>query len=238
MLDELEKGVRGLRVGFDRRFATEGIHPEQAAAIQAAVDALRRLGAQIVDVQMPDVDGVRNMWLILCAKEAVAAHAATFPSRKNEYGPYFREFLEMGAAVKPADYAKAVQYRKDLSTKYRAVLSTVDAFIYPAVIARAHPIIQGSPIRLDGGRQRRQGQIRKFVQAAPRSERVHVSSRSLRHTHDHASRWLLIRRAAAEHANRRTAAERTDVVPDRTCVRRSNRLVQEAPERLASAAED
>jgi amidase len=132
MLDELGKGVRGLRVGFDRRFATEGIHPEQSAAIQAAVDVLRHLGAQIVDVQMPDVTGIRNIWLILCAKEAVAAHAANFPSRKNEYGPYFREFLEMGAATNAANYAKAVQYRKDLSTKYRTVLSTVDGFVYPA----------------------------------------------------------------------------------------------------------
>jgi len=132
MLDELDKGVRGLRIGFDRRFASEGIHPEQSAAIHAAVEALRQLGAQIVDVQMPDVTEARKMWFILCAKEAVAAHAANFPSRKNEYGPYFRGFLEMGAAVKAADYAKAVQYRKDLSTKYRAVLSTVDAFIYPA----------------------------------------------------------------------------------------------------------
>ena len=58
MLDELQKGVRGLRVGFDRRFATEGIQPEQSAAIHAAVDALRQLGAQIVDVEMPDVNGV------------------------------------------------------------------------------------------------------------------------------------------------------------------------------------
>jgi amidase len=132
MLDELDKGVRGLRIGFDRRFATEGIHPEQSAALQAAVEVLRHLGAQIVDVQMPNVTGIRDKWLILCAKEAVTAHAASFPSRKNEYGPYFRDFLEMGAATNATDYAKAVQYRKDLSTKYRAVLSTVDAFIYPA----------------------------------------------------------------------------------------------------------
>src|SRR5262245_36897163 len=61
MLNELQKGVRGLRVGFDRRFAIEGIQPEQSAAIEAAVDALRQLGAQIVDVQMPNVNGVRNM---------------------------------------------------------------------------------------------------------------------------------------------------------------------------------
>jgi len=60
MLDELDRGVRGLRIGFDRRFATEGIHPEQSAAIQAAIDSLRQLGAQIVDVQMPNVTEVRN----------------------------------------------------------------------------------------------------------------------------------------------------------------------------------
>src|SRR5258706_3335509 len=140
MLDELVKGVRGLRIGFDRRFATEGIHPEQSAAIQAAVDVLRHLGAEIIDVQMPNVAEVRSMWLILCAKEAVTAHAATFPSRKNEYGPYFRDLLQMGAAVSAADYAKAVQYRKDLSTKYRAVLSTVDAFAYPSTQGGAYVI--------------------------------------------------------------------------------------------------
>jgi amidase len=131
-LDQLDTGVRGLKIGFDRRFATEGIHPEQSAAIQAAVDTLRQLGAEVVDAQMPDVTEVRNVWFILCAKESVTAHAADFPSRKNEYGPYFREFLEMGAAVSAADYAKAVQYRKDLTAKYRAVLSTVDAFAYPS----------------------------------------------------------------------------------------------------------
>jgi amidase len=132
MLGALDKGVRGLRIGFDRRFATEGIHPELAAAIQAAIEALRRLGAQIVDVQMPNATGIQSMWFVLCAKEAVTAHAANFPSRRNEYGPYFRGILEMGASVSAADHAKAVQYRKDLSTKYRAVLSTVDAFAYPA----------------------------------------------------------------------------------------------------------
>lgn len=134
MLDELDKGVRGLRIGFDRGFATEGIHPEQSSAIHAAVEVLRQLGAQIVNVQMPDLTEVLQTWFILCAKEAVAVHTANFPSRKNKYGPYFREFLELGASVKAEDYAGAVQYRKDLSMKYRAVLSSVDAFAYPVLV--------------------------------------------------------------------------------------------------------
>jgi amidase len=127
----LGKGVRGVRIGFDRRFATEGLHPEQSVAIHAAIDALRALGALIVEVQMPDVASARAMWLTLCAKEAVAAHRATFPSRKAEYGQNFLDLLEMGAAVSDADHARAVQYRQDLSTRYRAMLATVDAFAGP-----------------------------------------------------------------------------------------------------------
>ena len=140
MLDELNKGVQGLRVGFDQRFATEGIHPEQSTAIRSAVAVLRQLGAEIVDVQIPDVTEARKIWDVLCRKEAVIAHAAYFPSHKDEYGPYFREFLEMGAAVKDADYAKAVQYRNDFTTKYRALLSTVDALVYPALVGGAFSI--------------------------------------------------------------------------------------------------
>ena len=142
MLDELDKDVRGLRIGFDRRFATEGVHPEQSAAIHTAVDALRQLGAQIVDVQMPDVSTARAIWLTLCAKEAIAAHRATFPSRKSEYGANFRDLLEMGAAVSDADYARAVQYRQDLSTSYRAMLATVDAFAGPVGPGGAFTISQ------------------------------------------------------------------------------------------------
>jgi amidase len=148
MLDELEKGIRGLKIGLDRRFATEGIHPEQATAIQAAVDALRQLGAQIVDVQMPvhmpDANEFRKMWVILCTREAFAAHAANFPSHKDEYGPFSREFLDMGAAIKDEDHAKAAQFRIDFSTSYRNMLSTVDAFACPVGVGGAYSISKES----------------------------------------------------------------------------------------------
>lgn len=144
MLADFDKGVRGLKIGFDRRFATEGIHPEQATAIESAVDVLRRLGARIVDIQMPDSKEIRNMWIILCAKEAAAVHAAYFPSRKNEYGPYFREFLEMGASTTPADLAKAAQYRKTMSADYTAIFSSVDALISPVTTGGVFSITKDS----------------------------------------------------------------------------------------------
>ena len=100
---------------------------------------LAGLGAQIVDVQMPNLTGMLNAWLAIDAVEALAAHAANFPSRASEYGPYFRQLLEAGAAVTPEQLAAARKFRADLSTRFAAMLETVDAMACPAGGAPAFP---------------------------------------------------------------------------------------------------
>ena len=37
-----------------------------------------------------------SAWPVLCSAEAVAAHEATYPSRRDEYGPWFRDWLDPG----------------------------------------------------------------------------------------------------------------------------------------------
>jgi hypothetical protein len=54
---------------------------------------LTDLGARIVEVRMPDLTGVMDAWFALCASEIVVAHAANYPSRATEYGPYMREWI-------------------------------------------------------------------------------------------------------------------------------------------------
>ena len=63
---------------------------------------LTDLGARIVDVRMPDLTGLTDAWFALCASEIVVAHAANYPSRAKEYGPYMREFLG-GGCEEPDD---------------------------------------------------------------------------------------------------------------------------------------
>ena len=91
---ELGRGIVGLRVGFDRRFASANVDSDVVNAMDVTLAALTRLGAAIVDVRMPDVSTVGHAWFDLCAAEAFAAHAKTFPSRASEYGPGFRPVLE------------------------------------------------------------------------------------------------------------------------------------------------
>ncbi len=99
---DLAKDVRGVRIGFDRDYALKGIDGSQAAAIEAALEVLTGLGAQIVDVRLPDLASVVETWLAICGVEIVAAHAATYPARASEYGPYMQEFLAIGRACHPA----------------------------------------------------------------------------------------------------------------------------------------
>ena len=132
MLAELGRGVEGLRIGFDRAYALDGVDPGLAAAIELAVAELQRLGAQIVDVQLPDVSEVHAAWFTVCTAEAAEAHRASFPSRANEYGAYFREFLEFGSGVSEADLANARQVGRAIGEGFLTVFSTVDAVLSPS----------------------------------------------------------------------------------------------------------
>ena len=136
----LRSGLRGLRLGIDRDYALKGIDAGQARAIESALGTLRELGARIVEVKMPDVSHVVDIWQPICAHEMAAAHAATFPSRAAEYGPYLREFLEIGTRITPEQLAAAGRARRALTQQLNLVLDSVDAIAGPAGGDPAWPI--------------------------------------------------------------------------------------------------
>jgi amidase len=137
---ELTKDIRGVRIGVDRDYALKGIDGGQAAAIDKALKVLGGLGATIVDVRMPDLNGVLEMWSAICGAEIVAAHAATYPSRASEYGPYMREFLATGASVTPQQLAAARERREAFTARFTSVLESVDAMAGPSGGDPAWPI--------------------------------------------------------------------------------------------------
>ena len=133
MLADLEAGVSGLRIGYDRAYVTQDTNPGLVVAIEEALTVLKRQGATIVEVTMPEgTRQLREVWYPMCAYEAARAHAANFPSRAGEYGPAFREFLAGGAAVSDAQYAAALQQRESFNARFNALLETVDAVICPS----------------------------------------------------------------------------------------------------------
>jgi amidase len=130
---ELGRGIAGLRVGFDRRYATDNVDSDVAKAMDDVLAVLTRLGATVVTVNVPDVSKVGGAWLDLCRVEALAAHAKTFPSRASEYGPGLRAALQFGQRVTPAVLAAASRVRSEVSASLDSILSTVDSLVCPSM---------------------------------------------------------------------------------------------------------
>src|SRR4030088_144383 len=82
-LADLSGSLRGTRIGVDPRWTSEGV---DAAATRIFQDALRvaaDLGAEILEIVVPDPTAMIDDWFRLWAVETAVAHEATYPSRKS-----------------------------------------------------------------------------------------------------------------------------------------------------------
>jgi amidase len=138
---ELTRGVAGLRIGIDRRYATENVEPEVARALDGVLSLLTPLGCTVVEVEMPNVhvSEYTAMWFELCSVEAVLANAATWPSRSDEYGPAVRAVLEHGSKVTGASYARANQWRAEFTARLERMLGGIDCMVCPTMASAAQP---------------------------------------------------------------------------------------------------
>ena len=131
-LANLSGSLRGTRIGVDPRWTSEGV---DAAATRIFQDALRvaaDLGAEILEIVVPDPTAMIDDWFPLCAVETAVAHEATYPSRKSEYGPGLAGLIELGLQQSGKDYQKIVLRREAFKGMVRALFEKVDLFAVPA----------------------------------------------------------------------------------------------------------
>jgi aspartyl-tRNA(Asn)/glutamyl-tRNA(Gln) amidotransferase subunit A len=98
-----EPELRGLRVGLLTALPDLGppeAEAERDARALAHGDRLRALGAIVQEAALPVPTS--DTWAVFYA-DAAAAHAATFPSRRDEYGPLARAKLEHALTVSAAE---------------------------------------------------------------------------------------------------------------------------------------
>ena len=94
----------------------------------------------IVPINMPDISGYMDAWGVLCSSEALAAHEATYPSRRDDYGPWFQGWLDNGARVTGAEYAKANNVRAACRGLLNNVFQDIDIICCPAMTSPPFPI--------------------------------------------------------------------------------------------------
>jgi len=128
----LKSGIKNIRIGVDKDYIRDGLDTWLSSAILEAVDTLAKLGAQIVSIELPGKKEEWDAaWFLICGKEAVLSHKATYPSRRDEYGNFFRDFLDYGNSITDVQYEAALKYRKNLSNQFKDVFLQVDAIVTP-----------------------------------------------------------------------------------------------------------
>ncbi|MEP7322880.1 MAG: amidase [Saprospiraceae bacterium] len=133
MYASIKDNIKGMKIGVDHNYISKDVDPGLSTSIESAIKKLEELGATIVPFEMPSNEKERGgAWFTIVSKEAFESNKSTYPSRKNEYGNDFAGILEMGSKVTETQYKQARQLQVDFKTKFRSLLSTVDAFAAPA----------------------------------------------------------------------------------------------------------
>jgi aspartyl-tRNA(Asn)/glutamyl-tRNA(Gln) amidotransferase subunit A len=129
----LRGGVAGLRLGVPRDFFLDGLQPDVQAAVEGALEVLRGLGAELVEVVWPDVHLSNSITSSIILAEASAYHRAWFRAQPQAYSEETRQNLLRGERLPAADYVQAQRARSVVQRQVADVMSGVDALVTPTL---------------------------------------------------------------------------------------------------------
>ena len=150
-LSGLEAGVAGLRIGYARAFGEEvGVGEEEMQALDAAAEALAKLGAIVEPIRLPAlVEFEAAGWTVLHA-EAFAVHAHDLRARPELYARTTRERLLMGAFTTGPEVIQASRLRHRLQRQVDRLLQEYDAILIAPIHGPAAALeqVDDGPLRV------------------------------------------------------------------------------------------
>lgn len=140
----LGSDLRGKRIAIVRKFFLEQGDSEVTAAIEAVLPVLEGLGADILEVELPDIEDAFKAGTLTIVVEGATYHAARLREQPEGFSPQCRADIELGHFYKATDYLQAQRLRRHLMTEVAKVMASLDALVMPTSPITATPI-EGNP---------------------------------------------------------------------------------------------
>ncbi|THD54981.1 MAG: amidase [Bradyrhizobium sp.] len=137
--------IKGLTVGVPTAFYVDDLDAEVAGVLDATIAMLKREGANVVQVELPDQRQLTAASQLVLAVEAAAFHKRWMIERPQDYGPQVLMRLQNGLAIPGVLYLEAMRWRGPALAAHLAAVADVDAMIAP-VSPIAAPTIAESDV--------------------------------------------------------------------------------------------
>jgi len=137
---DLQRGVRGLRLGVPRSYFNAPLQPAVEAAWRAAIDTLVGLGAVPVEVDFSQLDDAVDVGMAIVRPEMAVYHAAWYAEHPDDYSPELRERFAVAHRRTALEYITAQRARERIRGDLWQALARADVLIVPCVAAVATPI--------------------------------------------------------------------------------------------------
>lgn len=160
----LVKDVKGLKIGLPKEYFVKGMDPEVEAAVKNGVKELEKLGAEVVEISLPNTDYAISTYYLIAPAEAATNLARYDGVSYGERAEDAADLVEMmtktrtqylGEEVKrrimignyalsagyyDAYYLKALKVRRLVKEDYDKAFKDVDVIICPAAPSVAYKI--------------------------------------------------------------------------------------------------
>lgn len=120
-----------LRIGIPQSFFFEKTDPEIVTSVQSVIRACRFGKAELIDVDLPPMDTMRSVSLLVQLPEMLSYHSRYLPKKKELYGEDIRAGMALGQFILAEHYVRAKRMIQEYRTKMAETFETVDIIITP-----------------------------------------------------------------------------------------------------------
>jgi aspartyl-tRNA(Asn)/glutamyl-tRNA(Gln) amidotransferase subunit A len=134
--------IKGLRIGVPTSFYVDDLDADVAKILDDTIAVLKREGADIVKVDLPDQRQLSSACQLVLATEAAAYHKRWLIERPQDYGPQVLMRLQNGLAIPGVLYLEALRWRGPVLAAHMAATANVDAVLAPVAPVAAPTIAE------------------------------------------------------------------------------------------------
>jgi aspartyl-tRNA(Asn)/glutamyl-tRNA(Gln) amidotransferase subunit A len=134
--------LKGLTIGIPNTFYVDDLDADTARILDETVATLKREGAQVLQVELPEQRQLTAACQFVLAAEATAFHKRWLIERPQDYGPQVLMRLQNGLAMPAVSYLEAMRWRGPALAAHLAATARVNAVLAPVAPAAAPTIAE------------------------------------------------------------------------------------------------